>query len=283
MTRIDTVVMVDWSARSTPSPAKPTKDAIFIGIARNGAESTTYHRTRDAAMAALTAILDAELRAGRRVLAGFDFPFGYPAGFGRALTGSDDPLALWADLAARIEDDARNRNNRFDVAEAMNARFDLSGPFWGCSATRATAGMLFRKPPYAGFAFDERRQIEHGLPRAKTVFQLLGNGSVGSQALLGLPRLQALRRHFGAALSVSPFQPPDTPIVLAEIYPGLIDAAIKARAQADEIPDAAQVRLMARAFACVDPGTLATMLREGNLEEGWILGFGHQAALIAAL
>lgn len=27
---IDTVIMVDWSARSAPSPAKRTKDAIYV-------------------------------------------------------------------------------------------------------------------------------------------------------------------------------------------------------------------------------------------------------------
>jgi hypothetical protein len=279
----DTIVMVDWSARSAPSPAKRTKDAIFIGMARDGYLATSYHRTRHAAMRFLTGLLDGERRAGRRVLAGFDFPFGYPKGFARAVTGSDDPLALWAHLAGLIEDDERNRNNRFDVAETINATFAAPGPFWGCSAQRATEQMLFRKPDYAPFSFPERRRIERELPRAKTTFQLLGNGSVGSQSLLGLPHLHALRERYGEDLSVSPFQPPDTPIVLAEIYPGLIDAAIKACARPGEILDAAQVRLVARAFARLDPAHLDTLLREGDREEGWILGLGAEDALIAGL
>lgn len=281
MSRFDTIVMVDWSARSAPSPAKRTKDAIFIGMSRDGRDApASYQRTRHAAMRLLTGLLDAERRANRRVLVGFDFPFGYPRGFAGAACGSDDPLALWAHLADRVTDDNRNRNNRFDVAEALNALFDAPGPFWGCSAKRATAQMLFRKPDYAPFAFAERRKIETELPRAKTTFQLLGNGSVGSQSLVGLPHLHALRERYGDALAVSPFQAPDTPIVLAEIYPGLIDAAIKTRLRAGDILDAAQVRLVARAFSRLDPGHLDALLREGDPEEGWILGLAAEPSLI---
>lgn len=283
MSGFATVVMVDWSARSAPSPAKPTKDAIYIGVSRGGREAVTYHRTRMAAVRALTGLLDGELRAGRRALVGFDFPFGYPRGFAKAVTGRDDPFALWAWLALRIEDDARNANNRFDVAEALNAGFDAPGPFWGCSAKRATHEMLFRKPGYDAFAFAQRREVEQILPRAKTVFQLLGNGSVGSQSLMGLPHLQGLRERYGANLAVTPFDAPDTPIVLAEIYPGLIDAAVKARVRDAEILDAGQVRLVAKAFASLPSAGLDALLREGDPEEGWILGLGAEAELIAGL
>ncbi len=283
MRGFDTIVMVDWSARSNPSPAKRTKDSIFFGIIRDGHRATSYQRTRQAAMRFLRGMLDGELRAGRRVLVGFDFPFGYPRGFAKAVTAHDDPFALWAWLASRIEDDARNRNNRFDVAEALNAGFNAPGPFWGCSAKRATEEMLFRKPSYDAFAFAERRAVEQILPRAKTVFQLLGNGSVGSQSLMGLPHLQGLRERYGADLTVAPFQAPEAPIVIAEIYPGLIDAAVKARVRDNEVLDAGQVRLVARAFASLPAARLDTLLREGDPEEGWILGLGAEAELIAGL
>ena len=283
MRRFDTIVMVDWSARSAPSPAKPTMDAIFIGMARDGDLATSYQRTRHAAMRFLTDFLDRELRVGRRVLAGFDFPFGYPAGFARTLTGTDDSLAVWAALAARIEDDARNRNNRFDVAEALNGLFPGVGPFWGCPAGRATVNLPARGTLRHGHGMAEKREVERRLPRAQPCWKLFTTGSVGSQALLGLPHLHALRMRYGAALSVSPFQPPETPIVLAEIYPGLIDAAIKSRLRPDEILDAAQVRLMARAVARLDPARLGALLREGDRREGWILGLGAEAELTAAL
>ena len=38
------------------------------------------------------------------MLIGFDFPFGYPRGFARALTGRADPFAVWTYLAGQIED-----------------------------------------------------------------------------------------------------------------------------------------------------------------------------------
>ena len=72
-------------------------------------------------------------------------------------------------------------------------------------------------------------------------------------------------------------------IVLAEVYPSLIDGAVKARAWPGEIPDAAQVRVLAQAFSGLGPGRLDAMLREGDREEGWIAGLGHEAELIAAL
>jgi molybdopterin-guanine dinucleotide biosynthesis protein A len=52
MTRFDTVIVADWSARATPSPARPSKDAIFLGICRDGYVATLYQRTRSRRCAA---------------------------------------------------------------------------------------------------------------------------------------------------------------------------------------------------------------------------------------
>jgi molybdopterin molybdotransferase len=283
MTGFDTVVVVDWSARSVPSPAKPSKDAIFLGICRDGYLATLYQRTRSQAMRSLVGLIDGEVRAGRRVLAAFDFPFGYPEGFGRAILGNDDPLALWEWLSRETRDDDRNGNNRFEVAAALNARFSDDGPFWGHPVTAAIPGVPFRKPDYAPFPFPERRRIETLVPRAKSCFQLMGAGSVGSQALLGIARLQGLRDRFGTSISVAPFETPATQVVLAECYPGLMADAIAARTRSDEIPDKAQVRVMAHALARIAPDRLAELLAEGDRIEGWILGHGAQAELEAAL
>ncbi|WP_345229468.1 molybdenum cofactor guanylyltransferase MobA [[Roseibacterium] beibuensis] len=282
-TAFDTILVVDWSARAAPSPAKPSKDAIHIGMVRDGHIAGSYHRTRAHATRWLTGLLDGERRAGRRVLAAFDFPFAYPTGFGRAVTGSDDPLAIWADLADRIADDERNGNNRFEVAADLNRLFGQEGPFWGHPQGREIPDLPFHKPSYAGFPFDERRGIERLIPRAKTCFQLMGAGSVGSQALLGIPRLQALRVRYGDDLAVAPFQSADAPIVLAELYPGLIDEAIKAQVGPGDILDAVQVRSMARALSRLAPERLNALLAEGDPVEGWILGHGHEAALVEAL
>ncbi len=278
----DTVVVVDWSARSAPSPAKPTKDAIFVATAHDGTVTTAYHRTRSHAIAALTSLFAEALTHRRRVLAGFDFPFGYPRGFARVVSGSDDPLHLWAALARRIVDDDRNANNRFDVAEELNGLLPGVGPFWGCPTNRATDRLPAKGTLRVGHGMPERRKVEHLIRRAQPCWKLFTTGSVGSQALLGIARLHGLRQRFGDALSVAPFQAPTAPIVLTEIYPALLDAEVRAQQRAGEIMDAAQVRVLAQAFAGLPGERLMTMLAEGDREEGWITGLGHAAELVAA-
>jgi hypothetical protein len=129
----------------------------------------------------------------------------------------------------------------------------------------------------------ERRRVEERLPRAQPCWKLFTTGSVGSQSLLGLPRLQALRARYGDAIAVRPFETRDAPILLAEVYPSLLDRAVKARQRPGEILDAAQVRVLAEAFAGLEPAHLDRILRDGCPEEGWIAGLGHEAALIAAV
>jgi hypothetical protein len=283
MKGIDTIIMVDWSARSVPSPAKRTKDAIYVAEVSPGQRFVTYCRTRAEATAHLAARFDAALSEGRRVLAGLDFPFAYPAGFAEALTGQADPFAVWGWLNDAVEDDDRNANNRLEVADRINARFDAAGPFWSHPVGKSPAHVPFRKPPHAGFPFAERRKVELTATGASTCFQLYGNGAVASQTLLGLPRLHALRQRFGDALAVRPFEGREAPILLAEVYPSILSAEIKRRQRQGEVPDAAQVRVLTAAFAGLAPERLDAMLREGCREEGWIAGLGHEAALAAAL
>lgn len=279
----DTVLMVDWSARSAPSPVRPTKDAIFIAEITAGHATTTYCRTRDAAHRHLEARFDEALAQGSRVLAGFDFPFGYPAGFARAVTGRDDPFALWHWLTDAIMDDTRNANNRLAVAGQLNAMFLGDGPFWSRPAAQPSEHVPFRKPPHTGFPFAERRAVEQKARGASTCFQLFGNGAVASQSLVGLPRLQALRDRYGADLAVRPFETQEAPLILAEVYPSMLSPEIKRRQRPGETLDAAQVRVLAEAFAGLPPDRANALLVEGHPEEGWIAGLGHEADLIAAL
>ncbi len=279
----DTVVVVDWSGKATLSPARASSDAIWIGIARDNGVETLYQRSRTEAEATLAALFAAERAAGRKVLAGFDFPFGYPDGFAQAVTGQPDPLALWDWLEARIENDGRNRNNRFVLAAAVNASLGPDRPFWCRPAALDLPDIPLKKAVRYGGLFSERRRVETVVRRAKPVFQLLGAGSVGSQALLGLPMLARLRRQHAA--QVWPFQPPTGPLVFAEIYPGLIEKAVKS--DPDTIKDRAQVRLLSRAlYQLAQDGGLTAMLAlpdPAATVEGWILGADHGAALMAAL
>lgn len=304
MPLFDTHIIVDWSARSTPSPARRTKDSIWWCAARNGGSTEPdYARTRHEAIDRLAAILTAEVEARRRTLIGFDFPFGYPAGVARDLAGQASALALWNWLDERVKDGRDNANNRYDIAEKINRAYPGIGPCWGRPANWPHPDVPTRKsactrqdahPP-------ERRIADRRARGAKTVWQLAYAGSVGSQVLLGLPALKKLvgdPRLRGEA-AIWPFETglsvPDAPVVVAEIYPSLLKTEIRQRIDPGEIPDRAQVRVNAEAFARLDKQCRLAPLFEGepNLsatertvvesEEAWILGLGHEDALRGAL
>lgn len=284
MRAFDTIVVVDWSA-GRRGPKRPSRDAIWIGQTRNGTpQEPVYCRSRADAEAWLTNMIAREVAEGRRVLAGFDFPFGCPEGVARIVTGSDDPLALWAWLEARVVDDAAGENNRFEVAEALNAHFAGPGPFWGKPDPARWPGIPYRK---AGIAFDavaERRVCDARAKAASSCFQLAFPPTVGSQMLMGLPVLDRLRRAAGVA--VWPFEDwSAAPVVLAEIWPGLIEPAVKRRMAAlgaDAIRDREQVRALALALSRLDPDDLNDMMRDiapQAAKEAWILGAGHAETL----
>nr|MCU0261302.1 hypothetical protein [Ilumatobacteraceae bacterium] len=214
----DRYVAVDWSASSRPTAGA---DSIWIAIAApSGAPDLHNVRTRAAAEALLGELVDG---ADDRVLVGFDFPFGYPAGTAAALGLRGQPAeATRRLLVDLVVDDHRNRNNRFDVAGELNRRIgDPAGPFWGRPAHRPVAGLDTTKP--RPFARAEYRAAERWC-RANgrypfSCWQLLGAGAVGSQAMLGLPVIERLaeRPHVG----IWPFDagPGHAGVLLAEIWP----------------------------------------------------------------
>lgn len=276
--RFDRVIMVDWSGRSSRSPAQESRDAIWIGLCEAGRETQTYHRSRAEAEIALRALL----ADGGHQLVGFDFPMGYPAGLARRLTGADDARALHGWIADEIRDGPDNANNRFEVAAMINRRLGGAGPFWGCPKARPVPHLPSLKTvDYAALGLAEKRQVEQQTPPAKSVWQLLGAGSVGSQALLGIPVVHRVAAAHGAA--IWPFDAPQ-PLTLAEVYPSLL--ALDVKAAGDTIPDRAQVRLLARAlFKMSQRGKLAPLFDTPTIaaEEGWILGAGHAPLLASAL
>lgn len=291
MTPFDRVLVLDWSAASKPTPTRPSPDAIWLGEATAVAPATArYCRTRAEAAALLHESVAAALAAGERLLIGADFPFGYPAGFAAALTGRAEALALWDLLAIHVEDAPDNANNRFALAATLNARFPGTGPFWGRPAALDLPALPERGSARAGHGLPERRLVETRVPSAQPCWKLYTTGSVGSQALLGIPVLARLRAAFPGAVAAWPFEDVAAPVVLAEVYPSLLDGAVRAALDADpgEIKDAAQVKLLAGALARLSAaGALGAMLAPDVptptlVEEGWILGIGHEAALRAA-
>ena len=252
----DTYVMVDWSAESRP---KLGADSIWLAQLQRCADGTLAATepvnppTRAAASALLEALLDAELAARRRVLLGFDFPFGYPQGFAARL-GLSGPAwrAIWQDFTLLVKDDAANSNNRFAVAARLNRRVSGSSfPFWG-RPSGADFPMLapHHHHRHAAEGLAERRLVDQRVRRSQPAWKLLGIGSAGSQALTGIPVLERLKQRFGGDLQVWPFETGLTAttapaIVLAEIYPSLfpIDPA------PGEVKDAVQTCTTARVFA----------------------------------
>jgi molybdopterin molybdotransferase len=269
----DTVLVVDWSAAMAKS-AREQKDAIWAGITRNGlAQTPVYLRSRQRAETWLEEFLKDEVKAGRRVLATFDFPFGYPQGFARKVTGSDDPLVLWDWLEAAIRDNADGRNNRFDVAERINSLFPHPGPFWGKHDEERHPGIPYRKENVVFDGFAERRETELVAKAASSCFQLAFPPTVGGQVLTGLPVLARLRRQPGIA--VWPYEPlADADVVLAEIWPTLVDRAV--RTSNDPIRDRAQVRLLSLALSRLPTDELVSWMDvpAAAREEAWILGCG---------
>ncbi len=278
MTGFDTFVMVDWSG-GNDTGAKPRKDAIWAGVSRAGlAEPPVYLRNRAEAEAWIAALIVDELTAQRRVMIGFDFPFGYPAGFAEALTGDPDPLALWDWFEARVQD-APSANNRFDVAAEINLGLgDGKGPFWANGLpNRDIPGLPRTKAEYAN-PFPDHRVAETRAKGAFTCWQLAGVGAVGSQVFMGLPVLARLRARFTGQIAVWPFQPLTKPVAFVEIWPSLTVSS----APDGMIKDAWQVQEVARQVAGLPPDTLQKMLDVDAPEEGWIFGLGFEDWLTAA-
>ncbi|HEY7356270.1 MAG TPA: hypothetical protein VH590_07380, partial [Ktedonobacterales bacterium] len=270
MSLFDVYMAVDWSARSVPGPARPTHDALWVAEALVSELDTaehageTYWRTRQACLAHLYARLAHHVQQGRRVLIGFDFCFGYPAGFAAALGLTDDAppwRRLWNALARLVEDSPTNANNRFAVAAALNERCmsQEPGPLWGCPVGGSTPLLPARSPrfPYQtqqGLMLEQFRQTERCGTGGQPVWKLYGSGSVGGQTLVGIPAICWLRDDpaFAALSRVWPFETGFTPnplsglrpgIVYAEIYPALVAHQLDLMVP---IRDQAQVRAMVR-------------------------------------
>lgn len=277
----DKIIIVDWSGGKDQGP-KPKKDAIWACVVtQRQVTDPIYFRNRQVFETWCRDELRDAREASHRVLCGFDFPFGYPTGFAKHLTGSDDAFALWDWIEDRIED-APKDNNRFAVAAEMNRLCDGIGPFWGNGTKGDHDGLPRKGLVREQHGWPERRKAEENAKGTFTVWQLAGAGSVGSQTLMGLPLLNRLRREFGAALSVWPLEPTETDIVLVEVWPSLLSTEIAESLPEGEIKDAHQVRVLAQAISRLQVDALSQMLDVPVTEEGWIFGLGHEDALKAA-
>ncbi|WP_425078970.1 gephyrin-like molybdotransferase Glp [Ruegeria denitrificans] len=275
MSQFQTFAMVDWSGGNDTGPTR-RKDAIWACIVRNGKVlDPEYLRNRLVAEQWLDALIHAELMAGRRLLLGFDFPFGYPCGFARAMTGTDDPLALWDWFDQHIEDSPK-ANNRFDLAGRINLQFGGRGPFWMNGLRRDIDGLPRTKSDYSN-PFPNRRAVETLAKGSFTCWQMAGAGAVGGQVMMGLPVLNRLRHRFAGQISVWPFEPLDKPVAFVEIWPSLtLGAPPEGR-----IKDEWQVEQVALTLSGLTEQELDAQLNVSAAEEGWILGVPQDKPNIA--
>ena len=292
----DSYLMVDWSAANTP---RSGHDSVwFCLLHRNGDRLTEIALenppTRHGAYLRLRDVLRDAVTKKRSILAGFDFPFGFSRGLAARLGVVGPPWrAVWDEISRLLSDDEGNRSNRFAVAAELNRRISGAAfPFWGCPPKQAglcLAATHHRQHGTGGLA--ERRLVEGRVRGPQPGWKLLGVGSVGSQALTGIPIVRRLRDDavLAAHAKVWPFETGLRPlaegadrarVIFAEIYPSLVAN----RPLAGEVKDSAQVRAIGRHFARLDErdGLAETLAGDPALtpeerdvvvaEEGWVLG-----------
>lgn len=291
-------VIVDWSAAAKPTTGA---DSIWIGVLKRDvrfrlAFESYNPSTRAEAEIRLTAVLDELRKRNERALLGFDFPLGFPRGFSEALKLPGEPpwRATWDQLAKMVKDKPDNTNNRFGVGSEINRR--LTGgpfPFWGCPPKDALTTLQPKRTRAHGpDDLPEFRHADLAAKGAASIWKLYYNGSVGGQAILGIPFVRRLKLARGDGFRVWPFETGFKPlteadldgveVVAAEVYPSLL----KAQPAPGEVKDLAQVRAAAEFFARLDEqnklGGLfapakdlpADAVLDAEREEGWILGAG---------
>ena len=288
MKPFDTFAMIDWSGGNDTGP-RPRRDAIWACIATaSGVQAPLYFRNRTLAEDWIGKLVTEELAAGRRLCIGFDFPFAYPKGFAKALTGKADPFAVWEWLETRLADTPKF-NTRFDLAGEINRTLgEGKGPFWANGLrNRDIPGLPRTKQGYAN-PFPDRREAETLAKGTFTCWQMAGAGAVGGQVMTGLPVLARLRRRFEHAVAVWPFEFLTRPVAVVEIWPSLINDVVNEELVRQEaaglapVRDALQVQFVAAALAGLDPDHLQEMVDVRAPEEGWILGIWHEAKLATA-
>ena len=287
--RFDHYLIVDWSAANQP---KTGRDSIWVCHRGPDGERCENPATRHAAAMLLSEIIAGIAARGERAVVGFDFPFGYPEGFASRLGLTGPPWrAVWDELAHLIEDDDRNRSNRFAVGALLNRRVSNGVfPFWGCPPRYQDA---FLGPKHhrlhASDTLEERRLIDKWMVGAQPCWKLAYTGSVGSQSLTGIPVVQRLRDdpRWADRARIWPFETglacaADAAIVFAEVWPSWWRKEILS----DYGPpnDKAQVRSVAEIFAARDeageleswfagdPSLSIAQRHTVETEEAWTLG-----------
>lgn len=293
----DAYIMVDWSSSSCPVTGN---NSIWIASgAWSGrtfaAGSPQNTSTRAQAVNELRKRVVRWRDEGKRVLVGFDFAFGYPAGFASALGltsvgGTCAWKALHEHFASNVTDSPQNAHNRDAFADECNRKVGAPGPFWGCAASAITRSLTQQRIGCFNFPHHKLEEWRATDLAARTrvitqsVWKLNCGVSIGGQTILGIKHLDELARVVHGHRW--PFEGWTTPIEpaiwFAEIFPSLVQYPEWAE-EYEKRRDRTQVQSCVRQAAERDaagklkgdfakPSRLdaATLARvEG--EEGWIL------------
>lgn len=297
----DAIILIDWSAASRPVTGP---DSVWIGIMKRDVRFRwTFEAHNPSTRAEAEKLVEAELaerrKRGERVLLGVDFPLGFPRGTAAALQLQTEPAwrAVWTQILGMVKDKPDNTNNRFAVGASLNRKMTGEAfPFWGCPATEAQTSLSVKRPRAHGAAdVPEFRLTEEAAKGAQSVWKLFYNGSVGGQALVGLPVVKRWRdapqRAERAriwpfetglrALGTAELEAID--LVIVEIYPALVKE-LRPEAKPGEVKDLAQIRALAEYLSALDEAGRLSPLFAGvkplaadervkvEQEEGWILG-----------
>lgn len=297
----DAYIIVDWSAAARPVTGA---NSIWIGVRTRNADGRSSFKsenpsTRLTAQRRIQALVDDCISRGQRVLIGFDFAMGYPAGTAEAI-GLDVSNALpWRAmhdyLANNIAEREDNSNTRFDLASELNAAMTgRAHPFWGAPASRKSKTLSTRKGDFSSTDFLAEHRLAEAWIRStfkaypKSVWQLAGAGAVGSQSLLGIAAVAKLRDQIPGA-RLWPFETglaemtatrlENTSCILSEVYPSTVPVVPKS----GEILDQAQVRTLSEHLESLDsagilggafdsPDSISGREKHRIIaEEGWIL------------
>jgi len=295
-TCFDAYIMVDWSATNGALGTDPVPNAPWVAEAWwNGCQldwwpQRGYFRTRRLCINHLLERLRNHVKEKRRVLSCFDFAYGYPTGYGRALGlgGQAFWTSIWGEISVPTAlqgmpvpppqneyASANNRNNRFEVASHLNHRVNLggqprAGPLYGCPAQNQTPFFTQASPgfPYAigpggalgHFRVTDQRLLDRGHHPLCCWWVLGGRAPVvGGQILTGIPAVKEIRNHpeFSKISKVWPFETGFTPSPSAGGTPCIIHAEIWPGIVNDQLQDGlirdeAQVRAMVKWAASQD-------------------------------
>jgi hypothetical protein len=297
----DAYIIVDWSAAAKPVTGA---NSIWVGVrARDARLKYTFKsanpRTRLEARNVITDLAQTLIARGDKVLIGFDFALGYPSGTADAIGLDTINMPPWRamheHLSNKVKEREDNSNTRFALAAGLNYAISKGPhPFWGAPKKSVASTLSMKKGDFS----TEGSLAEHRMCEAwikanfkaypKSVWQLLGAGAVGSQAMLGIPTVSHLRASL-ARSAIWPFETglqtltpellENTDCVFAEIYPSTIPVTPKP----GEILDESQVKLLSERLESLDSaGELAdsfgppNSISDGEIhritaEEGWIL------------